>query len=165
MASEKVLIIDHIDDIMSGTEVVGKHIFDSAGNDVKVKKGQGGALASRWEELQIGRAYSFTMGEFKGYPFVQDFKSVENRFVEQAQQQVGDKSIEEKRKSMAVSYAKDLAVAGIIPPDHILSYAMVFEGYMKGKVKVKDDDVFRKAMQHATLVGKPVEVDPDEVPF
>ena len=88
--SEKILIIDRIEDILKDGEVAGKECFDKTGQSVKVKKGKGGGLEGRWDELLIGRAYSFTMGEFKGYPFVENFKSIESQFVQQAQERVED---------------------------------------------------------------------------
>jgi len=133
---EKILILDRIEDIVDKGNVIGKHLFDSAGNDVKIKKGQGGRLEAKWGELQIGRAYSFTMGDYKGFPYVEDFKSVKNKFVEQAQKQVTDNSIAERRRGFALSYAKDIAVAKIrvgkeTSATEVITIATLFESYLE----------------------------------
>ncbi len=118
---DKIMILDHIDDIVDGGDVVGKQVFDSTGASVKVKGGgRGMPLKTRWDELQIGRAYSFVMGEFRppdkpgeSYPFVKDFKSVESAFVKEAQRKVETKTTDTKNRAFALSYAKDLVI-GII---------------------------------------------------
>ena len=144
--AEKIMIIEKIEDIYEDKGnvpnlVIGKQVFDATGDSVKVKS-QRGRLEKRWDELQVGRAYSFTMGEFKGYPFVQDFKSVESQFVEQAQKQVEDKSIGERRRSMALSYSKDVAVAKIgagkaTSVNEIITVATMFESYMENGATVE----------------------------
>ena len=139
--SERILIIDHIEDIIKDGEMAGKECFDKTGESVKVKKGKGGSLEKRWDELLIGRAYSFDMGEFKGYPFVADFKSVESKFVEQAQERVEDKTIDTKNKSVTISYAKDLAIADKIETAQICAYAEVFYRYITGALTVEDTTI------------------------
>ena len=67
-------IVTQIDEIRYNGELKGYQCFDGTGQSVKVKKGQGGQLQARWGELQVGRAYSFTMGEYNGKPFVKDFE-------------------------------------------------------------------------------------------
>ena len=47
------------------------------GSVLKVKYGREGALKAKWGELQVGRSYSWVMGEYNGKPFVQDFNAVE----------------------------------------------------------------------------------------
>ncbi len=47
-----------------------------------------------------------------------------------------------QNKSFAIAYAKDLAVAGKIEADKILSYAEVFSRYMNGDITVQDEAVF-----------------------
>lgn len=46
-------------------------------------------------------------------------------------------------KSFCISYSKDLAVAKIITPDQILSYAEAFYRYLIGDIQVKDEAVFK----------------------
>ena len=48
--------------------------------------------------------------------------------------------------SMSLSYAKDMAVAGLIDKDEIMAWARFFKGYMLGRIKVKDTDKFRKIL-------------------
>ena len=69
-------IVTRIDEILYNGELKGYQCFDGTGQSVKVKKGQGGRLQAKWQELQVGRAYSFTMGEYNGKPFVEDFESM-----------------------------------------------------------------------------------------
>lgn len=109
--SEKIMLVETIEDIIDDGEVVGKLCSNRAGDQVKVKKGQGGSLIKRWDELQEGLAYKFTMGEFKGYPYVQDFKKVTNIMEAEAATRVADAQADSKNKSYALSYAKDLIVA------------------------------------------------------
>ncbi len=108
---EKIMSIDHIEDIVYQGDMVGRQVFDSTGDSVKVKGGgKGMPLKARWDELQIGRAYSFTMGEYNNLPYVKDFKSVENTFVQQAQRKVEVKTTDTKNQAFALSYAKDLVI-------------------------------------------------------
>jgi len=57
---------------------------------------------------------------------------------------VGAKAYPAKRdnKSFALSYAKDLAVAGWITVDKILGYAEVFDRYMNGDITVENEEIF-----------------------
>ena len=83
---DKILILSRIEDIYNEKDQLsGKHCFDSTGYSVKVKGGdKGKKLWERFDELQIGRAYSFEMGEFgsQKLPYVKDFKSVEKQLAE-----------------------------------------------------------------------------------
>jgi len=55
---------------------------------------------------------------------------------------------DERRKirSMSISYAKDMCVAGTIDRGEIAAWARFYEGYMLGHIKPKDTDVFRKIL-------------------
>jgi len=133
MAENKILVIDSVEDILDDSgELVGKLVTDKAGNQVKVKKGQGGKLANRWNELLIGRAYSFTMGLFKGkYPYVEDFAEIKDVFKIEAAKAVADNQADmrliqqrEQNSSIqaqtALNRAVDLAIAQLAnegPPD------------------------------------------------
>lgn len=46
------------------------------GQVLKVKHGREGYLKAKWGQLQVDRAFSFTMGEFQNKPFVSDFTAV-----------------------------------------------------------------------------------------
>jgi len=138
MTKNKILVIDSIEDILDdGGELAGKLVTDKGGNQVKVKKGQGGKLADRWDELLIGRAYSFTMGLYKDkYPYVQDFTEIKDIFKIEAAKAAIDKPdmrlIQQRELALiqnssiqaqtALNRAVDLAVAkvtGETPPDII----------------------------------------------
>lgn len=132
------------------------------GNVLKVKYGQEGFLKAKWGDLEIGRAYTWKMGDFQGKPFVQDFKMVE--LPEQSPEGVaqtpkpssqviaeGDKPpvrvADTKNRSYALSYAKDLAVARIrsdptakVDPVTIMNVAYLFDDFLNGvEVKKKED--------------------------
>lgn len=62
----------------------------------------------------------------------------------------GSKIKDPKNRAFALSYAKDLAVAGAIEPTKILSYAEVFTRYIDGDITVKDEEVFT-ALIHKTF--------------
>ena len=81
---DKIFILEKIEDLVYKNEIVGKHCF-GGGEDVKVKNPRDSGLKERWGELQIGRAYSFTMGEYMNQPFVKDFKAVEKALAEKAE--------------------------------------------------------------------------------
>jgi len=133
MTKNKILVIDSIEDILDdGGELAGKLVTDKGGNQVKVKKGQGGKLADRWDELLIGRAYSFTMGLYKDkYPYVQDFTEIKDIFKIEAAKTVADNQADmrliqqrEQNSSIqaqtALNRAVDLAIAQLAnegPPD------------------------------------------------
>jgi len=133
MTKNKILVIDSIEDILDdGGELAGKLVTDKGGNQVKVKKGQGGKLADRWDELLIGRAYSFTMGLYKDkYPYVQDFTEIKDIFKIEAAKAVADNQADmrliqqrEQNSSIqaqtALNRAVELAIAQLAnegPPD------------------------------------------------
>lgn len=84
---DKILTIGRIEDIVSDGEVIGKLVVDNSGDAVKVKNPKGSGLKERWGELQVGRAYSFTMGVFvksptESFPFVKNFTAVEKELAE-----------------------------------------------------------------------------------
>ncbi len=132
--------IDEIYDNQGG--LAGYQCFDGTGQSVKVKKGQGGHLKERWGELQVGRAYTFTMGEFKGYPFVQDFKPMSEALadkmppiVKEAVKMGAEVITDPKNRSYALSYAKDIAVAKMMAGeemsvDKVIDIAKKFARYL-----------------------------------
>ena len=63
-------------------------------------------------------------------------------------------TVDNKNKSFALVYAKDLAVAGVIAPPEIISWAKAFEAFLNGILVVKDDNVFRQAIEHCSIKGK-----------
>ena len=75
-------LVTQIDEIHYNGELVGYQCFDGTGQSVKVKKGQGGKLKDKWPELQVGTAYTFTMGEYNGKPYVKDFESMSEAMAE-----------------------------------------------------------------------------------
>lgn len=116
MNETKYMVIDKVEELLDDAQkVIGRLVTDKAGEELKVKKGQGGKLADRWEELDngIGKAFEFTMGMFKGYPFVSEFKEVKEIFKQQAIAKVGDTQGDSKLRAFALSYAKDIHVAAL----------------------------------------------------
>lgn len=82
---DKIFIIGRVEDIVDNGIVVGKHCFGGDAEDVKVKNPRDSGLKERWGELQVGRAVSFTMGEYMNRPYVKDFKLVEKALAEKAE--------------------------------------------------------------------------------
>ena len=141
----KIMVLDLIEDLLDKEgNIIGKQVADKAGNKLKVKKGQGGKLASRWGELQVGKAYEFIMGEYKGYPYVENFEEVKNIMVKEAQKKVEDTSEVARHKSMAISYAKDLVVADKLPLDELLDEAEVIYRFIVGDLVVEDVKVAKE---------------------
>lgn len=92
MKNGDIIVIDSVRELLDDKQqtVIGRVITDKAGNETKIKKGQGGKLAERWEWLDgaSGKAIKLTVGEFKGYPYVAGFEVVEDVFVAQATEKV-----------------------------------------------------------------------------
>lgn len=87
--SEKVMIVEHIEDIVDKAGgIVGKFCSNSSGDSVKVKNPRGSNLKDRWDELEEGMAYKFIMGEFRpedsteSFPYVKDFTLVATELAE-----------------------------------------------------------------------------------
>ena len=53
---------------------------------------------------------------------------------------------DDKNSAFALSYAKDLAVAGVIPKEDILSWAEAFKRYLNGDLGVTDSQVLKVIM-------------------
>ena len=137
-------IVTQIEEILYNGELMGYQCFDGTGQSVKVKKGQGGHLQAKWEELQVGRAYSFTMGEYNGKPFVENFESMSDVLADKLPPivkeavKMGAEVVsvttkppsDPKNRSYALSYAKDLAMAGKVEVDKIKAWAIKFAKYL-----------------------------------
>ena len=95
---DKFMVIDRVELLEKDGKIVGRTLYDSDANSQNIKKGQGGKLEKRWDELDegIGRAIKLTMGSFKppgkdeSYPFVADFEWVENVFEKEAIQRTAE---------------------------------------------------------------------------
>ena len=70
------MTLTKVEGLLEEGKQTGRTVYDAEGNHLKVKKGQGGKLEGRWEQLVPGKTYEFEMGEYKGFPFVADFKEV-----------------------------------------------------------------------------------------
>lgn len=73
-----------------------------------------------------------------------NIKKAEPASVEAIEKQVAvvEKAEGNENKSFAISYAKDLAMQKVIPPEKILVYAEVFNRYMNGDITLKDPSAF-----------------------
>ena len=163
---EKILVLEKVENILDGSNnVVGRLATHKGGEQLKVKKGQGGKLQEKWTLLNnsVGKAINYTMGKYQGYDFVQDFVVVEDKFVEAAARKVGENSENEKARAVSLSYATNLACADKITPDKILSYAEVFSRYMVGNITVKDEEVFQ-ALTKKTFIVKPEPAKVEQIP-
>lgn len=133
---DKILIIGYIEDITKDGEVVGKKVSDSTGDSLNVKGGgKGMPLKARWDELQIGRAYSFTMGEYKppdkpgeSYPYVKDFKSVKDPLVIEAQKKVETKTTDSLNKRSALTHATEYLVGMVQAKPELAAQFKSLEG-------------------------------------
>jgi len=153
----KIMVLDKIEDLLDNDgELIGKLVFDKAGNQLKVKKGQGGKLADRWDELEVGKGYTFKMGEFKGYPFVKDFELVENVFALKAQEEVEDKQISTKNKSVCLSYAKDIGIAREWSVITILETADIFYAWLQTG-QIRDESIVKPEVDKPQIEKQPEE--------
>ena len=125
-----------------------KRVTLGTGEELKVKYGREGKLKAKWGLLQIGKAVTFTMTDFTKpdgakIPFVSDIATVEGELPEAVDPPKGETpdqykpalSQDETRiRSMALSYAKDLAVAKLIGTEDMKRWASEFIKYIKGEV-------------------------------
>ncbi len=127
-----------------------KKVTLGTGEVLKVKYGREGALKAKWGLLQEGVAIHFKMKDFtKGgaaYPFVDDIETVEGALPEATEPSTvlvpeppkvkwaGISADEERRRSVSISYAKDLACHGKIGVEDMKRFANEFLKYMKGEI-------------------------------
>ncbi len=151
MPENKLMVLDKIEDLLDDdNNIIGKLVTDKAGNHLKVKKGLGGKLEAKWEALQVGRAYSFTMGLYKDkYPFVADLEEVKDimkkKAIEEVQQQIGDS----KNRAFSLSYSKDYHIARMgqgtkVTEADILVTAKLFESYLDTGLTVEQKPKIEK---------------------
>lgn len=131
MENGQIIVIDSVRKLLDEKQqtVVGRVITDKAGNETKIKKGQGGKLQERWEWLDgegIGKAIKLTIGEFKGYPYVADFTVVKDEFVAKAAEKVQGQvrverndSIEARNESIERQVSIKCACEIALPEDSI----------------------------------------------
>ncbi len=95
MKNGDIIVIESVKELWDDKKqaVTGRIITDKAGEETRIKKGQGGKLQERWEWLEgegIGKAIKLTVKEYKppggdtAYPYVADFEVVKDIFVTQA---------------------------------------------------------------------------------
>ena len=121
-----------------------KKVTLGTGEVLKVKYGREGALKDKWPLLGGGVAIHFKMEDYmkdgEAFPFVEDIEVVEGELPEPVQ--VGTTKVpvagispaEEKRRSMAISYAKDLACHGKIGVEDMKRHANDFLKYIRGEI-------------------------------
>jgi len=124
MENGDIIVIDNVRELLDNQlEVVGRVITDKAGNEIKIKKGQGGKLQDRWDWLDndgIGQAIKLKVELYKGkYPYVADFEVVKDEFVKQAAEKIQKQTDREDSIESQVAFKGmiELLVAGIIKPD------------------------------------------------
>ena len=149
-------LVTQIDEILYNGELMGYQCFDGTGQSVKVKKGRGGYLKAKWDDLQVGRAYTFTMGEYDGKPFVKDFESMSEAMAEKIPAVVKEavnmgaevESVSPKYKAdpakttsienqVALKCATEIAVSKIdkgeeMSTDKVISVAKQFRQFLQG---------------------------------
>ena len=102
-------------------------------------------LSDKYEMLKTSRNQTIKITtEQKGrFTNVVDIESVAVRTPSEpvSRKTPEDKEAECKLKTFTVSYAKDLAVAGIIQPENILGWSEVFYRYLQGDITVSDTEL------------------------
>lgn len=167
----KIMVLDRVEDLLDdGGNVIGRLVTDKGGNELKVKKGQGGKLESRWDELDngIGKAFEFIMKMFKppgkteSYPFVADFKEVKDELAIKTAQRVANampNGQDTKLRTFALSYAKDIEVAiitqgGSSYPEALLRRADKFYSWLQGGQDVKTETLKESETDDASEILK-----------
>jgi len=131
MKDGDVIVIDSVKELWDDKQqvVVGRIITDKAGNETKVKKGQGGKLEDRWEWLDAnaGKAIKLTVRDFKPpgkdttYPFVADFEVVKDILVARAAEKVQAQAKDSREDSIEAQVAfkgmVELLIAGKLDED------------------------------------------------
>ncbi|MBA7652593.1 hypothetical protein ES703_60428 [subsurface metagenome] len=131
MKDGDIIVIDSVKELWDDKQqaVVGRVITDKAGNEIKVKKGQGGKLEDRWGWLDenAGKAIKLTVREFKppksdkAFPYVADFELVKDEFVKQAaekvQGQVKDNREDSIESQVAFKGMVELISTGMVKAD------------------------------------------------
>ena len=105
-------------------------------------------LSTKYEMLRNSenRTLKLTTEQKGRFTNVVDVEAVENAPV-RAGRTNEDRESECRLKTFTTAYAKDLAVAGKIPPDNILGWSELFYRYLQGEITVSDEelnDILRK---------------------
>ena len=90
MSEKTIHVIATVEPLLDEGNVIGRLVTDKAGKPLKVKRGQGGKLEAKWDELDnaIGKAVEIEWGMFKppgkseSYPFVAGLEFVEDELVQ-----------------------------------------------------------------------------------
>jgi len=135
---------------------------DKTGKSFKVKE----ARSQYFTDVIIeGRAAELSYSSYKGREYVYSAKLVELPKDEPATPQSTpvvskpSNSPDLHNRSYALSYAKDMAVAKVIEPKDVLSYAITFADWMDGKPQAP---ITKK---QASKPVKEEEPDPGDLPF
>ena len=139
----KIILIDKMEELHDDDgSLLGYQVFDGDGSSVKVKAGQGGRLRNKWDTLQVGRAYSFTMGEFKGYPFVQDFEETKDTFVKKAKEELASEpsgqTIGMCLKELGELYRSG-KLSSLLGKEIAIDAAKFYRGYLLSNLKIPFD--------------------------
>jgi len=106
MKDGDIIVIESVEEAsQDGKEY--RLVTDRAGNEYKFKSGRGGSLESKWPILEsnVGKAIKLKVEEFKGYPFIADFKVVADEFIAQATAKVQGQAKEERIESIEAQVA------------------------------------------------------------
>ena len=113
---EKIGVIDFVeDDDYQGKAF--KKVTLKGGEVLKVKYGREGYLKDKWGELQVGRAYTWTMGDYQGKPFVQDFTAVSEELAKKAIDDAPPTPISPQQKGMWWKEVGEMIRSGHIKRD------------------------------------------------
>lgn len=113
----KTVVIDSVTETTESGKTYMR-VIDKGGGSWKVKEGKNGALKEKWGLLKSGVAIQLTIGEFKGYPYVEDFNTCINQLEAKAAKDLQEKQRDSKEASIecqvAVKAITDLEIAGIV---------------------------------------------------
>lgn len=70
-------------------------------------------------------------------------EEVKDIFQKEAIKKVTDETVDERTKTMVLSYAKDLALGNQIPVEQTLAWADIFYRYVKGDLTVKNEHILK----------------------
>ena len=141
MATPEYIVIDKVEDATTQDSKPYKLVTAKDGEQYKFKIGRGECIRNKWHLLEEGKALKLKWEQFKGYDFIADFELVENVFEQEAVAKTQERGVDTRNKSMALSYAKDLIVAGKIDISEIAEYAEMFYLYMVGDLTVDNPRV------------------------
>ncbi len=146
MANDIIGVVTSVEDDGYGQQT-WKMVTLGTGEILKVKSGRDGVLKAKWGLLQEGVAIKFTMQDYMkegvAYPYVQDIETVEGELPASVRAETvpvpetpvkGISAEMKKDRAVALSYSKDVWIAGKIEKNEVIETANWFLRYVHGEV-------------------------------